>query len=151
MPVSKHRHKTGGKSVRHPGRGKVPTRPPLPPDMQAWQRFRDQYTAPFFAATAGQEDAHYALDIIAARTWRYNAPLTAISKADVVCEMAQPIEDDHPGRTAAEAERALAFLVEPAFAVTGHRPRNLWVSSKSYGGTDSGRVSMPWRRSRAPQ
>ena len=114
MPVSKHRHKPGGKSVRHPGRSrsKVPTRPPLPPNMQAWQRFRDKYTAPFFAATEGQEDAHYALDIIAAHAWRYNAPPRAVSKTKVIREMAEPIEDDHPGRTAEEAERALAFLVE---------------------------------------
>ena len=50
MPVSKHRRKRGGKSVRHPGRGKVPTIPPLPPDLQAWQKFRDGYIAPFRAA-----------------------------------------------------------------------------------------------------
>jgi hypothetical protein len=80
--------------------------------MQAWQKFRDQYTAPFFAATEGEGDAHYALDIIAARAWRYNAPMPVLRKAAVVREMANPLEDDHPGRTAVEAERALAFLVE---------------------------------------
>jgi hypothetical protein len=112
MPVSKHRRKPGGKSVRHPGRGKAPTRPPLPPDMQAWQKFRKGYTAPFFAATKGQEDAHYALDIIADHAWQYNAPTQAVSKAKVLREMAEPIEDYHPGRTAAETERALTFLAE---------------------------------------
>ena len=52
------------------------------------------------------------MDIIAARAWWYNAPMPVLSKAAVVREMANPIEDDHPGRTAAEAERALASLVE---------------------------------------
>src|ERR1700750_2488308 len=100
MPVSKHRHKLGGKSVRHPGRGKVPTIPPLTPDMLAWQKFRAAYTAPFFAAREGEEDAPYALDIIAARAWRYNAPMPVLSKAAMIREMANPLEDDYPSRTA---------------------------------------------------
>jgi len=50
--------------------------------------------------------------MIADRAWQYNAPLQAVSKADVLREMAQPIEDLYPGRTAEEVERALAFLVE---------------------------------------
>jgi hypothetical protein len=112
MPVSKHRRKPGGKSVRHPGRRKVVTIPLLPPDMQAWQKFRAAYTAPFFAATEGQDDAHYALDIITEHAWQYKDPPKAVSKATVLREMAEPIEDYHPGRTAEEAERALALLVE---------------------------------------
>ena len=112
MPVSKHRRKPGGKSVRHPGRGIVPTIPPLPPDLQAWQKFRDGYIAPFRAALAGNPVAHEILDLIADRAWQYNAPLQAVNKAEVPREMAQPIDDLCPGRTAEEVERALAFLVE---------------------------------------
>jgi hypothetical protein len=112
MPVSKHRRKPSGKSMRHPGRRKVVTIPLLPPDMQAWQKFRAAYTAPFFAATEGQDDAQYALDIITEHAWQYKAPPKAVSKATVLREMAEPIEDYHPGRTAEETERALAFLVE---------------------------------------
>jgi hypothetical protein len=112
MPVSKHRRKPGGKSVRHPGRGKAPAIPPLPPELQAWRRFRNGYTAPFFAATEGHQDAHDVLDVIAEQAWQYNAPLKVVSKAAVLQEMAEPIEDLHPGRTAEETERALAFLIE---------------------------------------
>jgi hypothetical protein len=36
-----------------------------------------------------------------------------VSKTEVLREMAQPIEDLYPGRSAEETERALAFLVEP--------------------------------------
>jgi len=50
--------------------------------------------------------------MIADRTWQYNAPLQAVSKAEVLREMAQPIDDLCPGRPAEEVERALAFLVE---------------------------------------
>ena len=112
MPVSKHRRKRGGKSVRHPGRGKVPTIPPLPPDLQAWRKFHDGYIAPFRAALEGNTVAHEILDLIADRAWQYNAPLQAVSKAEVLREMAQPIDELCPGRTAEEVERALAFLVE---------------------------------------
>ena len=112
MPVSKHRRKPGGKSMRHPDRGKVPTIPPLPPDLQAWQKFHDGYIAPFRAALEGNTVAHEILDLIADRAWQYNAPLQAVSKAEVLRELAQPIDELCPGRTAEEVERALAFLVE---------------------------------------
>jgi hypothetical protein len=114
MPVSKHRRKPGSKSVRHPGRSprKAPAIPPLPPEMRAWEKFRDGYTAPFFAATEGDTVAHEVLDMIADRAWHYNAPLQAVSKAEVLREMAQPIDALCPGRTTEEVERALAFLVE---------------------------------------
>ena len=77
MPVSKHRRKPGGKSVRHPGRGKVPTIPPLPPDLQAWRKFHDGYIAPFLPALAGNTVAHEILDMITDRAWQYNAPAGA--------------------------------------------------------------------------
>jgi hypothetical protein len=112
MPVSKHRRKRGGKSVRHPGRGKVPTIPPLPPDLQAWRKFHDGYIGPFRAALEGNMVAHEVVDMIAERAWQDNAPLKAVSKAEVLRETAQPIDDLYPGRTAEETERALAFLVE---------------------------------------
>ena len=112
MPVSKHRRKRGGKSVRHPGRGKLPTIPPLPPDLQAWRKFHDGYIAPFRAALAGNMAAHEVVDLLADRAWQYNAPLQAVSKAEVLRELAQPIDELCPGRTAEETERALTFLVE---------------------------------------
>ena len=112
MPVSKHRRKRGGKSVRHPGRGKVPTTPPLPPGLQAWRKFHDGYIVPFLAALEGNTVAHEVVDLIADRAWQYNAPLQAVSKAEVLRELAQPIDELCPGRTAEEVERALAFLVE---------------------------------------
>ena len=111
MPVSKHRRKPGGRSVRHPGRGKGGSAGTLPREMQAWRRFRDGYTTPFFAATEGHTVAHDVLDIIADHAWQYSAPLKVVSKAEVLRTMAQPIEDLHPGRTTEETERALAFLV----------------------------------------
>jgi hypothetical protein len=112
MPVSKHRRKPGGKSMCHPGRGKVPPIPPLPPDLQAWQKFHDGYIAPFRVALEGNMVAHEILDLIADRAWQYNAPLQAVSKAEVLRELAQPIDELCPGRTAEEVERALAFLIE---------------------------------------
>ena len=112
MPVSKHRRKRGGKSVRHPGRGKVPTIPPLPPDLQAWRKFRDGYIAPFRAALEGNMVAHEIVDLIADRAWQYNAPLQAVSKAEVLRELAQTIDELCPGWPAEEVERALAILVE---------------------------------------
>jgi len=112
MPVSKHRRKRGGKSLRHPGRGKVPTTPPLPPDLQAWRKFRDGYIAPFRAVLKGNTVAHEVVDLIADRAWQYNASLQAVSKAEVLRELAQPIDELCPGRPAEDVERALAFLVE---------------------------------------
>jgi hypothetical protein len=112
MPVSKHRRKPGGRSLHHPGRGKALTRPLLPPDVEAWRKFRAAYAVPFFEATEGQDDAHCALDIITEYAWQYNDPMLAVSKATVLREMSEPIEGHHPGRTAEEAERALALLVE---------------------------------------
>jgi hypothetical protein len=122
MPVSKHRRKPGGKSVRHPGRGKVPTIPPLPPDLQAWRKFHDGYIAPFLPALEGNTVAHEVADMIADRAWQDNAPLQAVSKAEVLRELAQPIDELCPGRTAEEVERALAFLVEQGMVeVAGDR------------------------------
>ena len=112
MPVSKHRRKPGGKSVRHPGCGKVPTIPPLPPDLQAWRKFHAGYLAPFLPALEGNTVAHEVVDLIADRAWQYNASLQVVSKAEVLRELAQPIDELCPGRTAEEVERALAFLVE---------------------------------------
>ena len=113
MPVSKHRRKRGGKSVRHPGRSlhKAPAIPPLPPDLQAWRKFHVGYIAPFRAALEGYMVAHEIVDLIADRAWQYHAPLQAVSKAEVLRELAQPIDELCPGRTAEEVERALAFLV----------------------------------------
>jgi hypothetical protein len=115
MPVSKHRRKPGGKSMRHPGKRKTPAIPPWLPETQAWRRFRNGYTVPFFAATEGHEghtEAHDVLGIIAEHAWQYNAPLKAVSKAEILREMAEPIEDLYPGQTTEQTERALAFLVE---------------------------------------
>ena len=114
MPVSKHRRKPGGKSVRHPGRSpnKAPAIPPWPPELLAWQQLRKRYTAPFFAATEGHTVAHDVLDVITEYAWQYNHPLKVVSKAEVLRRMAEPIEDLYPGRTGEETERALAFLVE---------------------------------------
>ena len=112
MAMSKPRRKPDGKSVRHPGRGKVPPIPPLPPDLQAWRKFHDGYIVPFLAALEGDTVAHEILDMIADRAWQYNAPLQAVSKAEVLRELAQPIDDLCPGRPAEEVERALAFLIE---------------------------------------
>src|SRR4051812_11835558 len=39
-------------------------------------------------------------------------PLQAVSKAEVLREMAEPLDELCPGRTAEEVERALTFLVE---------------------------------------
>jgi hypothetical protein len=119
MPVSKHRRKPGGRNVGHSGGSKAPPMPPLPPDLDvllkpcfAYFKFSDTYKVSFFKATKGQEDAHYALDIIVDKAWRYQAPMRPVSKAEVFRQMAEPIDDDYPGQTAEEAERALAFLVE---------------------------------------
>src|SRR3954465_5684643 len=111
MPVSKHRRKPGGKSVRHPGRGKVPTIPPLPPDLQAWRKFHDGYIAPFRAALEGNMVGQEVVDMIAERAWQDNAPVTAVSKAEVLRETRHPIDDLYPGRTANPRRRALALMV----------------------------------------
>src|SRR5689334_20620965 len=60
----------------------------------------------------GNMVAHEVVDLIADRAWQYNAPLQGVSKAEVLQEMAQPIDELCPGRTAEEVERALAFLIE---------------------------------------
>ena len=58
------------------------------------------------------KERHTTLPSIAVTPWQYNAPLQAVSKAEVLRELAQPIDELCPGRTAEEVERALAFLVE---------------------------------------
>jgi hypothetical protein len=67
MPVSKHRHKPGGKAIKHPGRGKQPKPPPPSPEEEAELAFDDAYTIPFHKKfPEPPHHAAYLLDLISA-------------------------------------------------------------------------------------
>jgi hypothetical protein len=112
MPVSKHRHKSGGKSVRHPGRRRVLKEDPPWPEYQAWQKYHAGYAAPFHRTMGYDHEAGYALDLIADSAWRYPGPLQPVSKAALFQKLSEPLDEEDRGKTAEESERALAYLVE---------------------------------------
>jgi hypothetical protein len=62
MPVSKHRRKPGGKSVRHPGRARAPAFR-LDYESSARRAFAEKYTVPFYAAHGADHFAAEMLDI----------------------------------------------------------------------------------------
>ena len=67
MPISKHRRKLGGKSVRHPGRGGRRGYGDGP-----WERFERAYTAPFFARHGMDSPLSYLLETIAGEAFDSN-------------------------------------------------------------------------------
>ena len=111
MPISKHRRKSGGKSVRHPGRGGRRGYGDGP-----WERFAHAYTAPFFARHGMDSPLSYLLETIAGEAFDSNdgGTLRPVSKADVFCQFMSPsIAEDGselPGPDAEAAEAALRFL-----------------------------------------
>jgi hypothetical protein len=139
MPRSKHRHKTSGKSVKHPGRDVVP---PFRFSAQerAWSRFDALYTAPFHAEWKDPQphDAGYLLDLIADEAFDHSTgTLQPVSKAAVFVEFVRPIDDGEPDefRSAEMTEAALAFLVEQGMVlVDGDQ---LTVPARFSPGTDS--------------
>jgi hypothetical protein len=119
MPVSKHRHKPGGKAIKHPGRGKQPKPPPPSPEEEAELAFDDAYTIPFHKKfPEPPHHAGYLLDLISAAAFAFSggAPvLSSVSKATMFEQFAEPVGDpdvDDGPPTLADADAALAFLVE---------------------------------------
>ncbi len=118
MPVSKHRRKPGGKSVRHPGRAKAPA-VRLDYESRAHRAFVERYTVPFFAAHGADHFAAEMLDIISDEAFVLTdgaATLEPVSKAAVFRKFLEPLsaDDDSPPKqpAPASAEVALSFLNE---------------------------------------
>ncbi len=118
MPVSKHRRKPGGKSVRHPGRARAPTFR-LDYESSAHRAFAEKYTVPFFAAHGADHFAAEMLDIISDEAFVLAdgaATLEPVSKAQVFRKFLEPLpaDDDSPPKQPAPrlAEAALSFLSE---------------------------------------
>ncbi len=116
MPRSKHRRKPGGKSLRHPGRGK-PGRQEQTPAETAYSRFCAVYTSPFHRRLPGDPlDAGFLLDIIADAAFDHGTEtLLPVSKKMAFAEFTKPEgswDGDPPPLplTIAAAEAALGFL-----------------------------------------
>ena len=120
MPQSKHRRKAGGKSVKHPGRGKPPREWPLSPAMLAWRTFSDAYCRPFHQQWPGHS-AGELLDIVSDPLFDPDTrTFHTANKAEIFTEFLEPFEEEDGTsvtRTPAQAEVALAFLVEQAMVV----------------------------------
>jgi hypothetical protein len=134
MPFSKHRRKPGGKSVRHPGRGKQGKPPPPPdtPEMLRWRRFADGYTRPFHAKHGNGSPLSYLLDVIAYKAFDPAGvgTLRPVNKAEAFREFTD-FED--PGHEPEGAEPALASLqAEGMIEVNGDEirvPARFWISA----------------------
>jgi hypothetical protein len=107
MPFSKHRRKPGGKSVRHPGRGKQDKA------LTRWRRFTDGYTRPFHAKHGIEDplDAGYLLAFVADEAFdpSGDGALRPVSRTEA---FRQFTDFEEPGHEINDAEAALAFLEE---------------------------------------
>ena len=126
MPPSKHRRKAGGKSVKHPGRGKPPREWPPSAAMLAWRTFSDAYCRPFHQQWPGHP-AGELLDIVSAGLFDADTrTFYTADKAEIFAEFLEPFEEEDGTsvtRTPEQAEAALAFLVEQAMACAAERNR----------------------------
>ena len=120
MPQSKHRRKAGGRSVKHPGRGKPPRELPPSPAMPAWRTFSNAYCRPFHQQWP-DHPAGELLDIVSADLFDPDTrTFHTANKTEVFTEFLEPFEEEDGTsitRTPAQAEAALAFLVEQAMVV----------------------------------
>ena len=131
MPRSKHRRKPGGKAVKHPGRGKLPSvSSGADPDIDLWYRFEAKYIASFHERFPNDPlGAGYMLGLIADLAFvpAEGGRLVPASKAEVFREFMLPIDYDPSAlegeplppkhETPESAEAALAFLVEHSMVV----------------------------------
>jgi hypothetical protein len=122
MPTSKHRRKAGGKSIKHPGRGKLPRERPPSPDMVVWGRFSSAYNRPFHRQWPDNPGGvGEMVDIVSAAVLDMRAvAFRAVDKSETFTEFLEPLEDEDGTsvtRTPEQAEAALAFLVEQAMVV----------------------------------
>jgi hypothetical protein len=128
MPRSKHRHKKGGKAIRHPGRVREAAMPAMTPEELARRRFSELYTAPFFRQF-GHDDprraglmldiiAEAAFNIIAAAAFNMSGPALALADMLVPVSRQAAFEEfmalvEEEGKPPLEmAEAALGCLVE---------------------------------------
>jgi hypothetical protein len=111
MPVSKHRRKSGGKSVRHPGRGKAFKKSPPTAKELAWRVFNTRWRSQFLTEFPEREDVGMMMDIITDQVWLGDGNFGPASKEKAIEEFIKPFEDEPP-KTREDAERALAFLAE---------------------------------------
>jgi hypothetical protein len=120
MPQSKHRRKAGGKSVKHPGRGKPSRELPPSPAMLAWRTFSNAYCRPFHRQWPGHP-AGELLDIVSAGLFDADTrTFHTVNKVGIFTAFLQPFEEEDGTsvtRTPAQAEAALAFLVEQNMVV----------------------------------
>jgi hypothetical protein len=129
VPKSKHRHKGGGKAIKHPGREYAPAMPPdspemvaLPPDspdMVAFRRLQSNYTGPFYKKWRNKVPHHadVLLDCISDAVFDPNTLTLRPAGKDMVFQVfTEPVEDGET-LTVETAEAALAFLVEQGFAL----------------------------------
>lgn len=124
MPTSKHRRKAGGKSVKHPGRGKPPREWPPSPAMLAWRTFSDAYCRPFHQQWPGHPACEL-LDIVSAGLFDADTrTLHTANKAEMFLTFLQPLEDEDGSpviRTPEQAEAALALGLREGQAITAFR------------------------------
>jgi hypothetical protein len=120
MPTSKHRRKAGGKTVKHPGRGKPPREWSPSPAMLAWRTFSNVYCRPFHQQWPGHP-AGELLDIVSAGLFDADTrTFHTANKVEMFIKFLEPFEEQDEtlvSRTPEQAEAALAFLVEQNMVV----------------------------------
>ena len=116
MPRSKHRRKPGGKSVRHPGRGKAPKPLPLDAEAEAYRQMIHAVAAPFHEQTGYDAPAGYLLDLALDEFW----VRPSISRIAITSHFLQSVEDEDGTMLCykpEEAEAAWAALIADEFVV----------------------------------
>ena len=110
MPQSKHRRKAGGKSVKHPGRGKASRELPPSPAMLAWRTFSNAYCRPFHRQWPGHP-AGELLDIVSAGLFDADMRIFhTVNKVEIFTAFLQPFEEEDGTsvtRTPARLQRPL--------------------------------------------
>src|SRR4051794_5220412 len=97
MPTSKHRRKSGGKSIKHPGRNQPP-REVLSPIDRAWRRFAYPYLREFRNRFSEEEGADLMLEIIIGAAFNHKTgAIGTISKEAVFREFME--QEDGPAET----------------------------------------------------
>lgn len=111
MPRSKHRRKPGGKSVRHPGRGRAFKPPPLDAETLAWRRMRHAVAEPFYQQIDNDDGrTGEMLDLVLEELWQ--RPVA--SRAELTGAFltpAQAVDGTDISNTPEHAETAWAILV----------------------------------------
>jgi hypothetical protein len=122
MPRPKHRRKPGGKSVKHPGRGKPGWELPMTASEAALQKFTDTFCRPFHQQWRERDErVSYMLDLVAEAIFDPDAPtFRTFNKNVVLPTFLAPFEEEDGSSvtwTPEDADAALSVLAQQEMVV----------------------------------